>query len=187
MARKWGLIFLLAAVLLGGIYTVGQAAPFAPGTAFRRYGTQVIGPLDLGNLSGRPQTPAAVIQTAAGVPESYYVFPALSTLQVIDSARFYILSRSGDYGGEVSLTLDIYGIDGSYHRTISGPVDLATAATGTWLTLDLSGYTTRLSHSEYPVAHFVYSAGSGGTMDIRPIFEIRTYSGLRMFLPLVGR
>lgn len=186
MIRKRIFVLLFAALLLGGIYSVAHAAASTPGTAFRRYGINVIGPLDLASLTGRPQTPSAVIQTASA-SESSYVFPAMSSLQVVDSARFYILSRSGDYSGQVSLALEIYGIDGSYHRTISTPVDLSTADMGTWLSLDMSGFITRLSASEYPVAHFVYSGGAGGSMDIRPIFEITTYSGLRMFLPLVRR
>jgi hypothetical protein len=186
MIRKRILIILLAALLLSGIYSIAQAATAAPGTAYRRFGTNVIGALDLASLTGRPQTPSAVIQTAAA-DESYYVFPAISSLQVVDSARFYILSRSGEYSDPVYLTLDIYGIDGSYHRTISTPVDLSTAEMGAWISLDLSGYITKLTASEYPVAHFVYAGGATGTMDIRPIFEIRTYGGLRLFLPLVER
>ncbi|GAP12697.1 hypothetical protein LARV_00433 [Longilinea arvoryzae] len=186
MIRRRILALLLGAALLGSIFSIAQAASATPGTVFRRYGIDVIGALNLTNLTGRPQTPSAVVQTASA-SESYYVFPAVSSLQVIDSACFYILNRSGNYSGSVTMTLDIYGIDGSYHRTISSPVDLTTAATGTWLSLDLSGYTTRLTASEYPVVHFVYSNGAGGTLDIRPIFEIRSYTGLRMFLPLVGR
>ncbi len=186
MIRKRILVIFLVMGLLGGFYSIAKASPITPGTVYRRYGVNVIGALDLTGLSGRPQTPSAVIQTAAA-SESYYVFPAVSSLQMIDSARFFILSRTGDYSGPVTLTLDIYGIDGSYHRTISAPVDLTLVDTGTWLSLDLSGFTTRLTSSEYPVAHFVYSNGAGGTLDLRPIFEIRSYTGLRMFLPLVER
>lgn len=189
MKRRFIIILFLTMLLLGGIVTAGQAGVaqvFGAGEIHRRYGAFIEGSLDGSNLTGRPQTSSAVIQTGAGFGESYYVFPVLSTFEGVHSASFHLLNRTGVYSGKIWLSLDVYGIDGSYKRTIGTALDLTTIPTGTWQTLNLSGNNS-VSPAEILVAHFVYSDGAGGTMDIRPIFDVKTYSGFRAYLTLIRR
>ncbi len=189
MKYKAVFVLLLTALLLGGFVTAGQAgvAPgFSPIEIHRRFGSFIAGSLDVTNLSGCPQSPTAVLQTNSSSAEYFYVFPAVSTFEGVDEASFYILSRTGDYAGEILLSLDVYGLDGAYKRTISNSIDLVSVPTGDWQQVTLSGNNS-LSPDELLVAHFVYTAGVGGSMDLRPIFDVKSYSGFRAYLSIIAR
>lgn len=72
-------------------------------------------------------------------PTQYFsFFPAPATTRTVQSAKFYMESKTGDYPHPITLTLRIYDYDKNLKRTVSAVVDLRTAAIAQWTALPLS-------------------------------------------------
>jgi hypothetical protein len=105
----------------------------------------------------------------------YYIFPAPASQKTVQAARFYILNRTGSYGGTATLTLEILDYASALQHTLSAAgADMGAAATGTWTDLTLSGTPTDLEiwPGEFLAFHFALSGPSGGSLDLRPVFEV---------------
>jgi len=138
---------------------------------------------------------AAAFRSDQGTADIYYIFPAPATQATIQSAKFYILRRTGSYGtGNATLTLEVYNYAGSLKHAVSAAgVDMETVATGTWTPLTLSGTTTDLeiSPGEFLAFHFNLSEGPTDSLDVRSMFEVEVSlappSGFKFYLPVIFR
>jgi hypothetical protein len=105
----------------------------------------------------------------------YYIFPAPASEKTVQAARFYILNRTGSYGGTATLTLEILDYAGALQHSVSAAgTDMEAAAPGTWTDLTLSGTPADLDilPGEFLAFHFALSGSSGGSLDVRPVFEV---------------
>jgi len=101
-----------------------------------------------------------------------FAFPAPAMVKTVTAARYYIISRSGSYGGNALLALRVYNFSGVLQRTITtAAVDLETAPLGSWQSLSLLA-NQAINPGEFLAFHFALSADSGGNLDVRPIFEV---------------
>jgi hypothetical protein len=134
------------------------------------------GPLTYNSLIGRVASEAAAFRSNRNTGDIYYIFPAPATQKTIQSAKFYILDRTGAYAaGNATLTLQIFNFAGAVQRTASAAsVDLQTTATGTWtpMTLSSTAADLQISPGEFLAFHFNLSGASAGNLDVRPIFEV---------------
>jgi len=123
---------------------------------------------------GRLASQVAAFRSAQGT-DIYYIFPAPASQKTVQSARFYILDRTGSYGGTATLTLEILDYAGALQHSVSAAgVDMEAAAPGTWTDLTLSGTPADLEilPGEFLAFHFQLSGSSGGSLDVRPVFEV---------------
>jgi hypothetical protein len=105
----------------------------------------------------------------------YYIFAAPSTLRTVQAARFHILSRTGTYDGDATMTLEILDYGGTWQHTVSAAAfDMETAAVGSWtyISLSTSAGDLEIAPGEFLAFHFSLSATPGGDLDVRPIFEV---------------
>jgi hypothetical protein len=105
----------------------------------------------------------------------FYIFPAPASQKTVQAARFYILDRTGSYGGTATLTLEILDYAGALQHSVSAAgVDMEAAAPGIWTDLTLSGTPAdlQISPGEFLAFHFALSGASGGSLDVRPVFEV---------------
>jgi hypothetical protein len=145
------------------------------------------------SVAGRVASVAAEVQSARDT-NVFFAFPAVSTERAVHSASFYILSRSGGYGGSVTMTLEIYDYAGNLQHVVSaGSIDLQTAAPHTWTSLALSSTAADclVEPGEFLAFHFALSGAPEGDLDVRPVFEVTveplTGGPLQLYLPLVAR
>ncbi|MFB0537534.1 MAG: hypothetical protein ACETWR_21420 [Anaerolineae bacterium] len=109
----------------------------------------------------------------------YHIFPAPASQTTVQAARFYILDRTGSYDGTATLTLEILDYAGALQHSVSAAsVDMQLAAPGTWTDLTLSGTPAdlQISPGEFLAFHFALSGASGGSLDVRPVFEVEVVS-----------
>jgi len=134
------------------------------------------GSLTYNSLIGRMASETAAFRSNQGTADVYYIFPAPATQKTIQSAKFYILDRTGAYAaGNATLTLQIFDFAGTLQRTASATsIDLQTTATGAWTTMTLSSTAAdlQISPGEFLAFHFNLSGGSAGDLDARPMFEV---------------
>jgi len=132
-------------------------------------------PLSYTSLIGRVAGEVATFRSNRSTTDIYYIFPAPATSKTIQSAKFYILDRTGTYPANATLTLQTFNFAGALQRTVSAAsVDLQTSATGTWNSLPLSGTAANLqiSPGEFLAFHFNLSGAPSNDLNVRPIFEI---------------
>lgn len=132
-------------------------------------------PLTYNSLIGRVAGEVATFRSNQGTTDIYYIFPAPATSKTIQSAKFYILDRTGAYPANATLTLQTFNFAGALQHTVSAAsVNLQTSATGTWTTLPLSATATNLqiSPGEFLAFHFTLSGAPGNDLNVRPIFEV---------------
>lgn len=126
-------------------------------------------------IIGRVAEEAGAFRSNRGVTQMATIFPAPATARTVDSARLYILSRNGSYGGTMTLSLRIYNFAGVLQHTVSSAgIDLQTAATGTWMQVPLSATADNLvvSPGEFLSFHVELSGASAGNLDVRPVFDV---------------
>ncbi len=125
----------------------------------------------IGQLAGA----AAAFRSNRGA-DLYYVFPAPATQKTVQSARLYILDRTGTYSaGTAALTLEVFDFAGTSQRTVSAAsLDLQAAASGAWTVITLSGTTgdLQINPGEFLAFHLNLSGGAAGDLDVRPVFEV---------------
>jgi len=105
----------------------------------------------------------------------YFVFPAVSGKPLVRQASYYLLSRSGAYSGDATLTLEIYNFNGVLQCALSAShVDLQTAPIQTWTTITLGENVDNrsLQPGEVLVFHLALDGSAGGNLDVRPIFDV---------------
>jgi hypothetical protein len=147
------------------------AAPDALSDEAWRYGVTVEGTLSYLALDGRLLSEVAAFRSARNA-DIYFVFPAPATAKTVTAARYYLVSRSGAYSGTANLWLQVYNFAGVFQRTVTSTVvDLETAPTGSWVTLGLLS-TRTVNPGEFLTFHCDLSTAAGGTLDVRPIFEV---------------
>ena len=123
---------------------------------------------------GRVASQVAAFRSAQGT-DIYYIFPAPASQKTVHKARFYILARTGSYGGTATLTLEILDYAGALQHSVSAAgVDMEAAAPGAWTDLTLSGTPADLEilPGEFLAFHFQLDGSSGGNLDVRPVFEV---------------
>ncbi len=180
----FGLVLLAAALLFvaaPGVAMVSAeksaAIPFSQSgtpSEFWKLGVTSQGSADYSAIAGRLAGEVAAFQSAEAT-DIYFVFPAPATTKTVRSARFYILSRSGSYAGDATMTLEIYDLAGSAQHLVSAsPVDMQAAATGAWTDVTLSGTAgdLEITPGEFLAFHFALSGAAGNDLDVRPIFEV---------------
>ena len=180
-----GLPLLMLALAITGVFALPaapgqavagrlQASVAAPAEAWR-LGATSEGDAGYNAVIGRLVDTSASFRSNRGVQDSYYIFPAPASARTVQSAALNIISRSGTYTSTASLTLEVRSAGGALQRTISAaPVDVQTAATGTWATLALAASPANLTIApgEHLVAHFTLGGAPAGTLDVRPVFEV---------------
>jgi hypothetical protein len=176
------IIFCLLSVILlslGGDQARAQEgeplAPQALSDESWRYGVTVEGALSYLALDGRLLSEVASFRSARD-DDIYFVFPAPASAKTVTAIRYYIVSRSGSYAaGNATATLQIYTFAGTLQHTVSATaINLATSATGSWQTNGMSATLADrvINPGEFLAFHFHLNAGVGGTLDVRPIFEV---------------
>lgn len=181
----YGLALLLAP------WIAPSRLPLTPVTEAWRIGYQVRQPA-FAALEGRLAEAAVRLQTARDPVDSYYAFPVVSTDRRVKDAAFYLLDRSGAYGGEVQLTLAVYDQAGALKRVVSrSTVDLHAAAIGQWTAVDLSESADdrRILSGEILAFHFSLTGGQTGDLVVQPVFEVNVESipPMLYFIPIIGR
>ena len=137
-------------------------------------------------LSGRVASVAAEMQSDKGA-NVYFVFPSVSGRRFVREASFYILNRTGSYGGSAAMTLEVYDYTGALQHVVSASsVDLQTAPVNTWTKVALSGTVADclVEPGEFLAFHFALSGAPGGDLDLRPVFDVAV-GPLQIYLPLV--
>ena len=142
-------------------------------------GTTVHGPPTYGAVAGRMVSQTAAFRAKTGVTEMSMIFPAPGAGRLISTARMHILSKTG-YSGTVTLNLYIYSMDGTLANTVtSAPVDLLAAASGDWISLDLSADSLNrsIAPGEFLAAQVTLNPApaADGEFDARVMFEILTH------------
>ncbi len=132
------------------------------------------GSVDYSAVIGRVAGDVAAFRSQQA-PDIYYIFPAPAASKTIQSAHFYLLSRTGSYGGSATLALEVIRFDGALqHTASSGSIDLAAAAASAWTGVALSGTADDLvvDAGEFLAFHFHLDGAAGGDLDVRPMFEV---------------
>jgi hypothetical protein len=168
----------LALLALGGDQARAQEAePLAPEALSDeawRYGVTVEGALSYAALDGRLIAETAAFRSARD-DDIYFVFPAPATQKTVTAVRYYLVSRSGAYAaGNATLTLQIFNFAGVLVHTVSAAtINMKTAPTGSWQAHAMSAAANRvINPGQFLAFHFHLSAGAGGSLDVRPIFEV---------------
>lgn len=160
-----------------------------------RSGFTVEGPANYELIKGRLAGVTADIRSNRDVANIHYVFPAPANLATLQSAKFYILNRTGSYEGNATLTLEVYDDAGTLLRTISATVgDLEAMPTESWMPITLSSTVTDLeiANGEFLAANVELDNGPAGDLDLRLLFEVEVTSSEavsteqpRIYLPLI--
>jgi hypothetical protein len=167
-----------ALLCMAFLIQIGQAAMLAntPATTETwRLGVTSEGDAAQSALIGRSASVVASFRSNRDVQDIYFLLPASGREQIIQSAAYRIIQRTGSYTSTAQLTLEVYDAAGTLLRTASAaPIDLQTATTGSWADLPLSATSAQLiiAPREYLIARFSLGGGSAGDLDIRPEFEI---------------
>lgn len=138
----------------------------------------------LGITVEEPPTYNAIIGRLVGIAGAYRsartteaatIFPAPTTSRTVQEANFYLLSRTGTYAGSATLSLVIYSYAGiPQHTASSDVIDLQTAPTGVWTSINLSSLPDSLTISpgEFLAFSFKLDGSVGGDLDVRPLFDV---------------
>ncbi len=184
MARsaKWILATLIAVCILGAgrtdvlpVFAMEPQQQIAGISERWSVGTYVEGPPTYLATSGRFLGTSAAVRSNRGVTEMAFVFPATSGTKTMAGAGFYLLSRTGVYNGDATLSLRTYSYDGVLQRTVSAAnVDLETVAIGQWYTVPLSANSDDLTihPGEFLVFHVALSGASDNDLDARLMFDV---------------
>lgn len=190
------IISISAALLLAGWVAAVQVRAFpltvvtagagVPPVQYWRTGFTVK-PLPVyAGVTGRAVGAAAEVQSARDT-DVFFVFPAVSSRRAVHSASFYILNRTGDYAGTVTMTLETYNYAGNLQHVVSaGGVDLQAATPLVWTRLALSDASADrlIEPGEFLAFHFASSGAPAGSLDVRPVFEVAA-GPLQLYLPLI--
>lgn len=145
---------------------------------FLRLGFTSEGVSNYNAVIGRIVSTVAAFQSNRGTADIYYIFPAPTRSTPVESAYFYILDRTGTYPANATLTLKVYNYAGVSQRTLStAAVNLQAAPTGVWTPLALSTTGLTLAPGEFLAFHANFSGGSGGSLNVRPVFEVQLGPG----------
>lgn len=167
----------LALIALGGDQAQAQEdapqAPLALSDESWRYGVTVEGTLSYAALDGRLLAEVAAFRSARDA-NIFFVFPAAGTAKTVTAIRYYIVSRTGTYAaGDATMALRTYNMAGAIQRQVSNlTVNLETAATGSWQTMTVAAPNAVVNPGEFLAFYFHLTAAAGGTLDVRPIFEV---------------
>ena len=156
-----------------------DVGPLAVSGEFWRLGFTSEGVANYNAVIGRVVSTVAAFQSNRGAADIYYIFPAPTNPTPVQAAYFYILERTGAYAaGNVTLTLEVFDYAGVSQRTLSsGVIDLQAATTGTWTPVALSTTGLTLTSGEFLAFHANFSGGSGGNLNLRPVFEVQLEPG----------
>jgi hypothetical protein len=155
-----------------------QAARSAPEFPFHEYwrlGFTSEGDAAYTVVIGRNLSNVASFRASRGVGDIYYIFPASAETLAVSAIQTTILTRSGTYSGTAHLTLEVRNLAGELQHVVSAaPLDLETAAVGTWSSLSLASSASDLllAPDDVLMAHLTLSAGSRDTLDVQALFEI---------------
>ena len=189
------LIISSAFTLLFGLSPAVQAHPL-PSTAaigsavppeqYLRTGF-TIKPLPVyASLAGRAASVTAEVQSAYDT-QVFFVFSAPAGRRSIHRVSFYILKRTGDYTGDITMTLAVYDYAGNLQHLVStASVGLKTAAAQVWTALPLSSNVADrlIEPGEFLAVHFALSEVPGGNLDVRPVFEV-AQGPIQLFRPVI--
>jgi hypothetical protein len=188
MSRSWKLLsgFLILIIVFGlaWIYAPpllarAQSEPLAV-TGIERWsvGTYVEGSPTYLAATYRFLGSSGVFRSGRGANEMAFIFPAAATTKTVDGASFYIQSLSGAVSMDIMLSLCVYDYAGTLQRTVSVlDIDLATTATGQWVSVPLSATADDLviNPGEFLAYHAVLSDVVGDDLDARLLFEVTVH------------
>jgi len=182
-AGDYALVQSNAGRMRGGEYDMAAGSVSAvetPPTSefWWRLGSTSQGVASYDAVIGRLVSTAAAFRSDRAA-DIYYIFPAPARPNTVQAARFYILDRSGSYAGDATMTLETLDYAGALQHSVSAAgTDVETAATDTWADLTLSGTPADLEirPGEFLAFHFQLSGSPGGSLDVRPVFEVEVSS-----------
>lgn len=138
-------------------------------------GINVEGPPVYTAVVGRSLSPVGAFRSDRGVREMSFIFPASATPKTVQSAYFYLVSRTGDYTYSATLSLRVYNYAGMLMRTVSDATyPLQDAPVGGWVQVPLPADLARrtVGMGEFLAFHMQLGTAPGETLDVRPIFEV---------------
>ncbi len=174
---------LIAGFVVLPAFVLASQTPAAPGRQTAggdnpelwRLGFSSEGDASYSVVIGRLVSNVAAFRSSRGVSDIYYIFPAAAHTVQVDSARMNILASSGTYSGTASLTLEVRDLAGVLQHSVSAaPLDLESAAAGSWVDFTLSPTAADLlvDPGEVLLLHATFSDGSRDDLDVRPMFEV---------------
>jgi hypothetical protein len=136
-------------------------------------GVTVEGPPTYSAIIGRLVSDVAAFRSFRAT-EAATIFPAPATARTVQSASFYLLSRTGTYSGAANLSLVIYDYAGTIQHTVGAPINLQTQSVGVWTPFAISTVPDDLviSPGEFLAFRFTLSGITSGNLDARPLFEV---------------
>jgi len=176
------LLFGVAAcvvLLVGSLVAIkAESAPMAASNATNTsetwsLGVTVEGPPIYSAIVGRLVSDVAAFRSFRAT-EAATIFPAPATARTVQSASFYLLSRTGTYSGTANLSLVIYDYAGTIQHTVGAPINLQTQPVGVWTPFPISTVPDDLviSPGEFLAFRFTLSSITSGNLDARPLFEV---------------
>lgn len=135
-------------------------------------GFTIEGPLSYNAIIGR--TLGEAVFRSRREADIYYAFPGSATATTVKMAQFSLDNPTGNYPGQVALSLEIHTYAGDAYRTISlSNIDWQSAPPGDWLEVELDATVNRqIGPGEFLAFHINFVDGSGGSLELRPKFRI---------------
>jgi hypothetical protein len=169
----------LALLALGGEQTAQaqEAVPLAPEALSDeawRYGVTVEASPVYGQMVGRLLSETAAFRSFED-DDIYFIFPAPGMAKTVTAVRYCIVSRGGSYTGDALLKLEIRNLAGVLQHTVSvGAMNMEGGTVGTWYYIPISTTVANrvISPGEFLAFHMDLSGAAGGTLTVRPMFEV---------------
>lgn len=177
MVLLWLLTGAAALAASGRLLPVNAAPPrqtttLIP-TEFWRLGLMATGMGDYAASEGRLLQMTPHFRSDQPDADAYYLFSAPGRAKTVQAARFYVLQRTGDYTGTITLTLETLAYDGTVRHTVSaGSVDLQTATPDVWTPLALAtSEALNIASDEFLAFHFQRADAAAGNWEVALLVE----------------
>jgi len=145
--------------------------PAALASEIWQLGFTVEGQLTYNDVTGRILDKAAFRSRRSS--DIYFVFPAPANRPTISSAQFRIISQTGTYAGDATLSLEILKQKtGQLRAVVSTASPGWPEAGGSWTPLALSNTDLQIAPDEFLAFHFHLSGSPGGDLAARPEFTV---------------
>jgi hypothetical protein len=163
-----------------------------PDTLFWRTGVDML-VFPVSYASQAMRSPAAISRFRSSVAttaeESYFVLGAASRPLRVAYGKVYLLSRSGSYGGSVAVSLYAATMSGYGAHPVSNVIlDLEALPVGSWQTFNLTVEPAfhLLAPGETLLVYYDLDGASGGSLDVRLLFEVAlTTHTTEIYLPMI--
>jgi hypothetical protein len=144
-------------------------------TEFWRLGLMSTGTGDYAASEGRLLQMLPHFRSDQPDADAYYLFSAPGRAKTVQTARFYLLQRTGAYTGAVTLTLETLAYDGTLRHTVSaGSINLQTATPDVWTALAplaVESEALDIASDEFLAFHFRRADAAAGDWEVALLVE----------------